>query len=144
MDGLFNMVVLYVRYYPHISGVLAERVTRILSRFGTLVVLLSRVLGRNSNRVKVENVVVTLGEPQDGFVPPREPSATVKSMLEVPDNAVPQPQAEIDEDRVEESVKRLDLASLNVVAHLPADASALVEDSHGTGDSLPLGIQIRP
>jgi hypothetical protein len=36
-----------------------------------------RIFGWNSDRVKVESIIIILGEPQDGFMPPRKTFLTM-------------------------------------------------------------------
>ena len=68
VDGLLDVVVFDVRDEPKVAGVFPLRVARVLADLRSLVVALARVLLGNPDRVEIEDVVIALGEPQDGFV----------------------------------------------------------------------------
>jgi hypothetical protein len=63
------MVVLDVRDYPYIARVFPQRMARILSLTGSLCMSLARVLLGHADSIKVKEVFVPFGEPQDSFMP---------------------------------------------------------------------------
>jgi hypothetical protein len=133
VGGLLDVVVLDVGDRPHVARVLAERVARRVAGVGTLEVALARVLLRHAHRVQVEHVALAR-EPEDGLVPAREAAAAVEAMLEMPDDAVAEAEPVAREVRVEEHVEREDLARVDVVPHLPADAAVVGQHAHALGD----------
>jgi len=85
---------------------------------------------RYSNRIEVEGIFVTLCEPYDRFVAAREPTTAMQSMFEVPDDPVSHPQACLGKDRVKHSVQRYNGSAINVVSHLPANATLWGKTTH--------------
>ena len=71
VDGLFNVVVLDVRKYPYVSGIIAVWVAGKLAPFRPFEIFIVRVFRGHPDRVKIECVVVSLGKPHYGFVAPR-------------------------------------------------------------------------
>ena len=142
MDRLLDVVVLDVGEYPDVAGVLAHRVAGQLAAPGALEVALVRVFGRDADRVEVEDVIVGRSEPVDGFVTPGEPLRAMQPVLEMPDDAVAELEAVVLEDAVENHVERKHLAAAYVVADLPAERSARVQDPHAFGDDPRLHLHV--
>src|SRR6185503_5064826 len=113
VEGLLHVVVLDVRDHPYVARVLAERMTGRLPDVRTLPVALARILLGHAHRVEIEDVLLT-GEPEDRLVTPREAPAAMQPVLEVPDDPVPQAEAFLLEERVEEGVEREHLAAVDV------------------------------
>ena len=69
MDRLFHVIVLDVGDDPEVPGVLAKGVAGILACFRPLEIFFAGILLGHPHRVEVEDVIVGLGEPDDGLVP---------------------------------------------------------------------------
>jgi hypothetical protein len=65
VNRLFDVVRFDIGDHPHVTWILAERIARKLTSLRTLEVFLTRILRRHSDRIKIERVVVVLGEPKD-------------------------------------------------------------------------------
>jgi hypothetical protein len=77
MFGLLDVIVFDVWDYPDIPGILTQRIPRKLTDARTLESLLIRVLLRNSNCIEVKCIAITLGKPQDGFMPTGQSAVAV-------------------------------------------------------------------
>jgi len=71
-------------------------------------------------------------------VPAGEAARAVQSVLEVPDDPIAEREAVTLEERVEEDIEREDLASGDVVSHLPADAAVVGEHPDAFGNDVRL------
>src|SRR5437016_12824269 len=91
MDRLLHVVGLHVGEYPDVARVLSQRVSAVLAGVLPLPGSLAGILLGDPNGIEVEGVGVTLGEPQDHFVAPREAPGAVQPVFEVPDDAIAQP-----------------------------------------------------
>ncbi len=78
------------------------------------------VFGRDADRVEVERVIVILGEPQDGFMPPGKTFLAMQSMSKGPNYSVPQAQAVVLENGIEDRVQWEYFTLIYVIADLPA------------------------
>jgi hypothetical protein len=148
MIRFLNMVTLHVWDNPNIAGVLAQRITGVLATARTFVSLLSRVLLRDSYSIKIEDVVVTLGVPEDAFIASGKAPFAVQAMLEVPDNSVPQSQFcrfyERGKKGVKQNVQRDHLpVAVDMVPHLPANTPTTARDTYRFLDNAPLEFDIR-
>ncbi len=143
MDRLLGVVVLDVGKRPHIAWVLPQRIARQLARVRPLEVPLAGVLRRDSDRVQVPRVIVSLRPPVDRLVATRESPCAVQAVAEVPDDAVTEFQAVRTKDRIEKRVKRDDFPVLYVVADLPADGALRMQQSYALADDLPLMREVR-
>jgi hypothetical protein len=101
MACLFHMVGFHIRKYPNIAGILSQRIARKLTGLRAFEVFLAGILRWNPNRVQVECVIIALRQPKDSFVPARQLLGTMQTMLEVPNDAVAQLQAEFLENRIQ-------------------------------------------
>jgi len=88
MDCLLNVVIFYVGYNPDITRIFTQWVTRKLSGLWAFEMFLARIFLWYPNGVKVEEVVVALCKPHDGFMTPGKPSRAVQAVLEMPNDAV--------------------------------------------------------
>src|SRR5207244_966052 len=121
MHRLLDVVRLDVREDPDVAGVLAARVPRVFARARSLPGALSRVLLRHPDRIEGEYVVVALREPEDDLVATGETLRAVQAVLEVPDDAIPEPQRGVAlEAGEEQQVERQRLVAADVIADLPA------------------------
>lgn len=68
VGSLLDVVVLYVGEDPEVTWVLAFGVAGVLTGLGSTIVLLAGVFLRDTYWVKVEEVLVALGEPKDGLI----------------------------------------------------------------------------
>ena len=68
MDCLLDMIAFDVGKYPHVTGILTERIARILSGFRAFEVFLTRIFLGHPDRIYVEVIVVRFGKPQDRLV----------------------------------------------------------------------------
>jgi hypothetical protein len=82
------MIVLNIRDYPHITRIFSERIARKLPGVWALEVTFSRIFLRNSDRIKVKDIAVRFGKPDDHFVSPGEPSGTMQAVLKMPHNSI--------------------------------------------------------
>lgn len=80
---------------------------------------------RNADRVEIEDIVVRLGEPQQGFVSARKPLVRMETEIESPDDPVPQLEPVTDEHAVKMVVERNHLAVTYEITDLPADTAAI-------------------
>ena len=71
MLGFLDMVAFDIRNHPQVPRILTEWVTRILAGFWTFEILLSRVFLGDTHRIEIEDVVIRLCKPDDGFVSAR-------------------------------------------------------------------------
>jgi len=120
--GLFDVIALYVGDVPDVFRVFTFRVAGELAGFRPFEVAFARVFGWDAHVIKIEDVVVRFGVPEDDFIAATEAALVVEAVAEVPDDPVAQGQAVLPEYWVELNVERHDLAVVNVVADLPADA----------------------
>jgi hypothetical protein len=74
--------------YPDVTGVFTEWIARQLPRFRAFEVLFTGILRWNANRIQFENIVVALGEPQNGFVSSRKALGAVQAVLEMPNDPI--------------------------------------------------------
>jgi len=131
------VIVLDVRDDPHVARILSEGMTGKLSGTRPLVVALAGVLLGYPHGVEAKDVVGA-GEPQNRLVPAGEAARAVQSVLEVPDDPIPQREAVTLEERVEKDVEREDLTAGDVVSHLPADAAVVGEHPDAFGNDVRL------
>ncbi len=89
MNSFLNVIILYVRDHPHVSGILPLRIAGKLPPLRPLKVSLVGILRGDPNWVEIENIVVTFCEPHDSFVATRQSFRTMKTVLKVPDNPIP-------------------------------------------------------
>src|SRR5437899_11268216 len=68
VSRFLDVVALHVRNDPDIPRILAERIAGILTTTIPFVSELARVLLRDSHRVEIENIFISLRIPQDCFV----------------------------------------------------------------------------
>jgi hypothetical protein len=68
-----------------------EWVARILAGFRSFEKLLPRVFLGYAHGVEIKYVIIRFREPDDGFIPAGKAAATVQTMFEVPDYAIPHP-----------------------------------------------------
>src|SRR3989449_10264837 len=135
MDRLLHVVGLHVGEDPDVARVLSQWVSAVLAGVLPCPGALAGVLLGNPNGIEVEGVGVTLGEPQDHFVAPREAPGAVQPVLEVPDDAIAQPKLIMPlETREEHDVEREDAVGLDVVADLPTDAASGTQDADAFRD----------
>ena len=125
MRRLLHVIVLHVGENPDIARILAQRIARQLAGPWPLEVALVRILLRHPNRIHIKVIAVRLGEPRDRLITPRKPLGAVQPVLEMPDNPIAHPQAQLAEDRKEQRVERHNLAAPHVVARLPAERAVL-------------------
>jgi hypothetical protein len=85
---LFDVVRFDVRDRPNVLGVLTQRITRKFTFMRSLEVALGRILRGDSNRIKVEEVVIRLRIPENDFVPPRKPPSSVETVPESPNDPI--------------------------------------------------------
>ena len=97
----------------------AWRTTRQLTRLRPLEVLLAWIFRRHTNRIKFEIVIIRLSEPQDRFVATGKAPSAVKPVLEMPDDAVPQFEPMLMEDRIKPDIEREYFSAIDVVSDLP-------------------------
>src|SRR5262245_60870693 len=143
VDRLLDVVRFNVREHPYVARILAKGIPRVFPDPSPLPGSLPRVLLGNSDRVKVEDVGVTLCEPQDHLVPPGETSIAVQSMLEVPDDAISESQGWVTHKGwIKKDVDRQDASVNNVVPDLPAEATTRPKYPHTLGDDSHLASQI--
>src|SRR4029453_4793751 len=95
MDRLLDVVRLDVGKRPDVARVLAQRMPGVLSGARPLPGALAGILRRPADRVEVEDAVVAVREPEDHLVAAGEAFRAVQPVLEVPDDAVPQPERRI-------------------------------------------------
>lgn len=120
------VVVLHVRYHPHVAGILAQWVAGVLALLRAFERLLARILLRYSDRIEIEHVVVALGEPHDVLVATGQAVLAVQPVLEAPDDAVAELHAQLFADLIDEDVDGENLAIRgHVVADLPTDTSVV-------------------
>ena len=135
MGRFLHVVGLHVGEDPHVAGVLSQGVPGVLAGVLPLPGSLARVLLGDPNGIEVEPVRVPLGEPQDHLVSPREALRAVQPVLEVPDDAIAQPELRMPlEMREEQDVERENPVGLDVVADLPADAASGTQDADAFRD----------
>jgi hypothetical protein len=84
--------------HPYVAGVLAQRITGILTDFCAFVILLARILLWDPDSVEIKNIIVRLRKPQDSFISPRETAPAMKAVFECPNDAVSKFQAENETD----------------------------------------------
>ena len=68
MNCLLDMVALHVRKFPHVAGILAQRITGQFADVRPLEVPFVRILRWNPDRVEVECVIIGLGEPVNRLI----------------------------------------------------------------------------
>src|SRR5579885_391198 len=127
MFGLLDMIILHVRKNPNIPGILSEWITRELSNFWSLKVLLVWILRRDPYWIEVKRVVLRFCEPQNRFVSTRQSLRTMEAMLDMPNDAIAQMQSVVFENPIQNNVEREDLPILHVIADLPADRALIVQ-----------------
>ena len=68
--SFFHMVVFNIWNVPDITGILAERIARVLAGFGSLEIFFAGVFLRDAHWIKIEDIFIRLsGEPKNSFVP---------------------------------------------------------------------------
>src|ERR1035441_7267086 len=130
------MVAFHVRNYPHIPGILAEGIARVLPCFRPFEVLLPRVLLRHPHNIQVEEIILALGEPKNTFITPGEAPTAMKSVLEVPDNAIPALKPQLSEYWEQHGIQRNDHPIIHVVSYFPANASCWFQGPRALVDDL--------
>jgi hypothetical protein len=124
MTGLFYMITFYVGDDPQVARVLTQWVARVFPGIRSFEVFLAGIFLWNANGVQVEDIIVSLGEPDDSLVSARKPLRAMQSMLEVPDDTVSHLQPKFHENRVKHCIERNNCPIVNVVPNLPANAPA--------------------
>jgi hypothetical protein len=71
------MVAFYIWDDPHIARILAQGIAGVTSGFWAFEVLLARILLRYPYRIEIKDILLGFGEPHDGLVSARKPSAAV-------------------------------------------------------------------
>jgi hypothetical protein len=143
VNGLLSVVVFYVRDYPHVAGVLTQRITGILTDFCTFIILLARILLWHPDGVEIKNIIVCLRKPQDIFITPRETALAMQAVFECPNDAVSKFQPETLADSVNINVEREDFAVVtHMIADLPAQTPVVGQYPAGLAEGFPLFPQI--
>lgn len=128
--------------HPKIRGILSKRIPGRLTLVWPFVVCLSGVLGGNADGVKIEKVLVALGEPQKGFVASGKSARGMKPVVEVPDNTVSQAKTFVFEDGIEKNIKRKNFTLVYVVSHLPAETAPGGKETNQLPYDRPLSVQV--
>ena len=123
MLRLLDMVGFDVGNNPDVPWILAERVAGELPDFFAFEVAFPRVFLRYAHGVEIE-IGFALGEPEDGFVPPRKPLGAMQSVFVMPDDPVVATQSELLEYGIEQGVEREHFAVVDMISDLPAYAAA--------------------
>ena len=63
MNRLLDVIVFDVGDDPNISWIFAERITRVLARFGSFKIFFAGIFLGHTDRIKVEYVAIGLGKP---------------------------------------------------------------------------------
>lgn len=143
MFGFLDMVAFYIRNHPQVPWVLAKGVTRILAGFRTFEILLSRVFLRYPHRIEIEDIIIRLCKPDDGFVSARKSAAAMQPVLKMPDNTIPHPETKVRENRIQDGVQGYDGPLVNVITDLPANAAFRGQGAHTLGDDLRLLFEVQ-
>jgi hypothetical protein len=137
------VIVLYVRNCPDVAGVFSEWIARILPGLRSLEIFLARIFLRHTDRIKIENTIGSLCEPQDRFITPREACPAVQPVFEAPNDPVTQPKAKPLGDAIDEYIEGKDLAAFpDMVPGLPAQAAIVGQDPHALLERVALRLQI--
>lgn len=94
-----------------------------MAGFRTFEIPFSRVFLRDAHGIEIEEVILRLCEPDDGFVSARESATAMESVLEVPDDTIPHPKSKVRENGVKHGVQRYYGSAVNVITDLPANAA---------------------
>ena len=105
--------------------------------------LLAGIELRDSDRIEIEGVVIRLGQPENGFVAPREPAGLVGAVAVDPDQFVSQFEPGVDQQRMELELEWCHRCTVNVGSDLPADAPARPRLRVQRLQQLPIGLEIR-
>src|SRR5579863_948435 len=131
MPNFFDVIGFYIWYVPHIAWILPFRISAKFSFAFSLVMSLAGILLRNAHCIEVEIITASLRKPQNSFVPSAETSCAVKPMPKTPYNAVAKDHLAVGSHDVEYwIVEGRAPIVLDVIPDLPANAAALLCDSH--------------
>jgi hypothetical protein len=130
VDCLLDVVVLDVRDHPNIARIFTQWVAGVLALLRSFERFLARILLGHSNGIKIEDVIVAFGEPDDGFVTPTQTVLAVQSVLEAPDDAVTQLHPEFFANLIDVEIEWENLAvSRYVIPSLPTQATIVCESA---------------
>src|SRR5262249_24796649 len=106
VDRLLDVVRLDVGEDPHVARVLTGGMAAVLAGARSLEGALAGILLWHAHGIEVEVIGVAAREPEDRLVTARETARAVEPVLEVPDDAVAEPEIGVAaEERVEDAVE---------------------------------------
>ena len=108
-----------------------------------LKILFPRILLRHPDPVEIEEVMIALGVPYDGFVTARKTFRAVQAVFKMPDDPVSHFHSQALEDRVQENIQRQDRSVFDIIANLPANGAIVRKDSMTFIDDAGLPVEIR-
>src|SRR5258706_3604796 len=115
--------------FPYIFRILAERITRQLSKIWSLVVTFTWIFGLNADRIKVEIIFAIIRVPKNHFVSTAKPMLAMQAVPKTPHDAVPKNKAKLMKDRMEKKIEGVYATSIiaavnDLITYLPAKTSA--------------------